>query len=251
MEFLQQNKVYVGDCYDYLPKIQDSSIDLIIIDPPYIISSEKWDKKDVVTPLLSAELFRVAKPSCSLYVWCGIGEVGRSLLRWFPIFDNDWYFKDLVTWKKQRGRGNRRGWLCNREEIMWFVKDNKEFVWNKSYQYSKEKYDPAWIKRLKRENNPYKRSTLVWTDIMEETLKGGYNQRCEKNNNKLKHLSPKPLEAIERIVLSHTNSGNTILDCFVGTGTTCVAAKKHGRNFIGVELYEEYCEIANQRLKEV
>jgi len=50
------------------------------------------------------------------------------LIRWFPIFNEKWYFKDLITWKKQRGMGMRKGWLYTREEIMWFVKDNKKFI---------------------------------------------------------------------------------------------------------------------------
>ena len=82
-----------------LPKIESNSIDLIIIDPPYLTTNEKWDKDEVINEELSKQLFRIAKDSCSLYVWCGIGEKSQSLIRWFPIFQNDWHFKDLITWK--------------------------------------------------------------------------------------------------------------------------------------------------------
>src|SRR3990167_8975584 len=136
---IEINKIHCGDCFDLLKLIDSNSVDLIIIDPPYLTTKEKWDKTEIVNEELSRELFRVAKNSCSLYVWCGIGEKSQSLIRWFPIFNKDWYFKDLITWKKQRGIGMRKGWLYTREEIMWFVKDNKKFIWNTDNQYSKEK----------------------------------------------------------------------------------------------------------------
>jgi DNA modification methylase len=103
------NKIVLSDCASFLKNIPDQYVDLIIIDPPYMTTKENWDKKEVVNEELSKELFRIAKQSCSLYVWCGIGEKSQSLIRWFPIFKNDWFFKDLITWKKQRGIGMRKG----------------------------------------------------------------------------------------------------------------------------------------------
>ena len=133
------DNVFHIDCIDLCKRVDDEVVDLIIIDPPYLTTDESWDNDEVVTESLAKELFRIAKPSCSLYCWCGIGEKSQSLIRWFPIFSKLWKFKDLITWKKQRGIGMRRGWLYTREEIMWFVKDNKQFVWNKEFQYSNEK----------------------------------------------------------------------------------------------------------------
>ena len=103
------NTLILGAWQDNLSRIESNSIDLIIIDPPYIVTSEKWDKEEAVNEDLSKQLFRVAKESCSIYVWCGIGEKSQSLIRWFPIFSKDWHFKDLITWKKQRGIGMRKG----------------------------------------------------------------------------------------------------------------------------------------------
>ena len=244
---LEVNKTYNLSWQEGLPQIDDNSIDLIIIDPPYLTTHQKWDKDEVVNEELSQQLLRIAKDSCSLYIWCGIGEKSQSLIRWFPIFSKNWYFKDLITWKKQRGIGMRKGWLYTREEIMWFVKDNKQFVWNLDAQYSTEKYDALWAKRLKKEDFPYKRATNVWTDIKEETLLGLCGAKDEQKKNIL-HFTPKPLKALERIIKCHTKENDLILDCFAGSGSTGVAAKSLNRNFILIEKESRYCEICNQRL---
>ncbi len=207
----------LGDCCDKLKEITDNSIDLIIADPPYLTTKEYWDQKEVVDNKLSKEFYRILKDTGNFYCWCGIGEKSQSLIRWFPIFNKNFIFKDLITWKKQRGIGMRKGWLYTREEIMWFVKDNKKFVWNKEEQYSTEKYNILWAKRLKKEKFPYKRATNVWTDIKEETLLGNVGIKDLKKKNIL-HFTPKPLKAIERIIRSSTRVNDLVLDPFLGGG---------------------------------
>jgi len=232
------NRVFHTDCLDLCKWVDDGVVDLIIIDPPYLTTSESWDQEEVVSEELSQELFRIAKPSCSLYCWCGIGEKSQSLIRWFPIFSKLWKFKDLITWKKQRGIGMRKGWLYTREEIMWFVKDNKRFVWNKEFQYNDEP-NQFKVGMSGTKVQPYKRIPNVWTDIPEKLTR----------NTKV-HFTPKPQKAIERIILMHTKENDVVLDCFVGSGTTCVAAKRTGRKYIGIEISKKYCELSRNRLKQ-
>lgn len=241
---MSKNEIYFenSDCTKFLNKLPDNIVDLIVIDPPYIVTNEKWDKKEVVCEELSKELFRVAKNSCSLYVWCGIGEKSQSLIRWFPIFSKEWYFKDLITWKKQRGIGMRKGWLYIREEIMWFVKDNKRFVWNKEEQYDIEggiKSAYPGRKRLKK-YSPYKRFSNIWVDIEEKI---GFKDKT------IKHFTPKPIEAIERIIKLHTKENDLVLDCFMGSGTAAIACKNLNRKFIGCDNNKDYIELINERLK--
>lgn len=249
-------KIILGDCFEEIKKIEDNFIDLIIIDPPYLTTSEKWDKVEIVNEELSNQLFRIAKDSCSLYVWCGIGEKSQSLIRWFPIFSKNWHFKDLITWKKQRGIGMRKGWLYTREEIMWFVKDNKKFVWNKENQYGNEhrviqKYIFKNEKKMEYLNrlNPYKRFSNIWIDINEIGMGDGYNihsDAIEKNKNL--HFTPKPLKALERIIKCHTKENNLILDCFAGSGSTGLAAKNLNRQFILIEKEKQYYDVCLKRL---
>lgn len=232
------NKIIQGDCLEVMKNIPNNSVDLICIDPPYMTTKENWDKKEAINEELSKELYRIAKDSCSLYCWCGIGEKSQSLIRWFPIFHKDWYFKDLITWKKSRGIGMRKGWLYTREECMWFVKDNKKFIWNKENQYD---LTDKRLFSLPNNKSDYKRWTNVWTDIKE--LAGSMK------SNPFQHFTSKPHELIERIIKVHTKQNDIVLDCFMGSGTTAVACKQLGRNFIGIELEQSYINISNERLK--
>ena len=211
------------NCFNVFNTIENDSIDLIIIDPPYLTTREKWDQKEVVNETLSKELFRIAKDSCSIYIWCGIGEKSQSLIRWFPIFQKDWYFKDLITWKKQRGMGMRKGWLYTREECMWFVKDNKKFIWNKEEQYDLKS---KRLFTLPNNKSDYKRFTNVWVDIRECA---GSMKSCKH------HPTEKPTELAERIIKLHTKENDTVLDCFMGSGFTGKACINLNRNFIGIE----------------
>ena len=232
------NKLIHGTWQEELPKLEDNSVDLIIIDPPYLITKEKWDKEEQVTEILSKNLFRILKPNGNFYCWGSVGEKNQLLIDWLYMFKNTgWYFKDWITWKKQRGMGNRRGWLYTREEILWFVKDNKRFIWNKENQY--HDFCGASNESKKRfKNGVGLRISNVWQDIMEEKLNG--------KNIKALHFTPKPLKAIERIVLAHTKENDVVLDCFLGSGTTMQVCNELNRNCIGIEKNLEYYEYCRQ-----
>lgn len=232
-----------------LPKIPNETFDLIIIDPPYLTTSESWDQQEVVNETLAEELLRVAKPNCSLYVWCGIGEKSQSLIRWFPLFTRGgWKFKQNVVWAKQRGIGMIKGWLFTQEHLMWFVKDNKKFVWNKEEQYSEierpkttKPFDSKYTAK-----SPNYRISNVWTDIKEESW-----NTAHKSYRNVGHFTPKPEKAIERIIKLHTQPNDLILDCFAGSGTTGYCAEKLGRNSIMIEMNPEYCELIESRMKSI
>jgi len=234
------NQIIQGDCRQLIKRITPNSVDLIILDPPYNTTKAEWDKHDVIDAVFSINLLQIAKQSCSLYVWCGIGEKSQSLIRWFDVFNNHWIFKDLITWKKKRGIGMRKGWLYTREECMWFVKNNKQFVWNVNAQYSDEANQFKVGMSGYACKSAFKRLTNVWTDIPEIL-----------GSKKLTHYTPKPEPAIERIVLAHTKKGDLVFDPFMGSGTTGVVCKRTGRNFIGIEIDEAYCEMATKRIEDV
>ena len=85
--------------------------------------------------------------------------------------------------------------------------------------------------------NPKKNHTDVWT----------YN--ITSSSEKTQHPTQKPKALIRRIIETSSNSNNIVLDCFMGSGTTAVACKLTGRNFIGFEMSQDYCDIAEKRLK--
>lgn len=235
-DIVSGSTLVLGDALEYTKEIEDDSIDLLILDPPYNTTTQQWDKIDPITSEFVNELYRVLKSTGSIYIWCGIGEKSQSLIRWFPLFANTFTFKDLVTWKKRRGIGGRRGWLYTREELMWFVKDNKQFIWNKDAQYTNEP-NAFKVGMSGTQVHPFKRITNVWTDIPEVL-----------GAKKINHYTPKPLVALERIILAHTSKGDFIYDPFVGSGSTLVACIKLGRRGIGVDNDPNAIQEAYRRL---
>jgi DNA modification methylase len=244
--------VICGDCITELKKFPDSIFDLAICDPPYGgVLSAQWDKvSDYAkwTEEWIIEVLRVLKTDASIYVWCSVGEKSSSLIDIVAVLRKQAVFRDMIVWNKQRGRGNRRGWLFTREECVWATKSD-QYRWNKEHQYSTEKYHESWIKRLGKEDNPYKRATNVWSDIEEPTIEearksGGRGKRV------VLHPAQKPLGALSRIILPHTAPGDLVLDPFLGSGSTAIASLELGRRCVGIEKELSYCELALNRINE-
>lgn len=251
---METDKVVCGDCLKLLPEVENDSVDLIINDPPnFGVLRDDWDNqwKSVGEYLgwcrrWSTECLRVLKPTGSMYVWGTVGEKCDTTIRLKLLLDEcGFHFKDWLTWKKQRGMGNRRGWLYTREEILWYVKDNKLFTWNTDSQYSQERRKSqsfgfkAWKEGHRPRSENYRISN-VWTDIPEQT----WNWK----DLKTKHSTPKPVEALARIIRAHTKEGDIVLDCFSGSGSTAVACKITGRRYVCFEIDRKYCEISETRL---
>ena len=235
---------YETDSTEYLKSLPDNFFDLVILDPPgNKLVRDDWDNQwktedDYIEWLVNIlkECSRVLKSSGSLYCFQWIGEKNPLTLAKFLMEVNknkDLYFKDMVTWQKQRGFGNKRGWLYTREELFWYVKDNKKFIWNKEHQYSD-------VKRLftitgSKNKSEYKRHTNIWniTEVGFGTCPKNFSKERNKNG---KHSTPKPKEIFERIINVHTKENDNILIPFSGTGIVEDVCRHLGRNFLGVEL---------------
>ena len=114
----------------------------------------------------------------------------------------------------------------------------REFL---NYEYLKKDYEDLKkdYEDLRRPFNPLKNYTDVWTF----NIIGG--------KESVEHPTQKPIKIIQRIINTSSKENDLILDCFMGSGTTAVACKELGRNFIGFEISKEYCEIAEKRLSKV
>lgn len=108
-------------------------------------------------------------------------------------------------------------------------------------EYLKAEYEDlkAEYEDLRRYFNLKKNYTDVWT----------FNIIGGKEN--INHPTQKPLKLIQRIIQTSSKENDLVLDCFMGSGTTAVACKELGRNYIGFEISEEYCKIAEERINKV
>lgn len=247
------NKITCADCLDVLAMLPDKSVSLVVNDPPHFgVVNEEWDNcwSNMEEYLEWCEKWlrecqRVLTDSGSIYVWGSIGRKSDSVLHIKLLMDRlGLNFQDWITWSKTRGLGNRKGWMFTREELLWFSK-TANYIWNADAQYSNVERKSksfgfsTWKEGYRPKSDNY-RLTNVWTDIPEATW--------DRNHPRVKHCTPKPIEALERIILAHTAPGDIVLDCFAGIGSTAVAAQNLGRQYIAVEIDEGFCNIAREYL---
>jgi site-specific DNA-methyltransferase (adenine-specific) len=222
---LELNRIYNMDCLEGFKLIPDKSVDLVVTDPPYLIKSMNGGgfiknrpyKKDLDNDLIEGfpesildELCRVMK-KINIYIWCSKEQIAGLL----SYFQNKGANIDLLTWHKTNPvPACNNNYLPDTEYIV-FAREEGVKIYG-TYQ-TKKKYYITPIN--------------------------------SKDKRLYKHPTVKPLNIIENFIINSSLEGEIVLDPFMGSGTTAVACIKTNRNFIGFELDEHYCEIANERIQ--
>ena len=216
------------DCLEGLKQIPDNSIDLVVTDPPYEIRTsgggiyKQPDKqyvkelnlmKDGFSPEILDELCRILK-KINIYLFCSQKQIIPLLDYFVKEKGCNW---NLLTWHKTNPvPACNNKYLTDTEFILFFREKGV-----KIYGEFKTKF------------------TYYVTPL---------NQKDKKL---YKHPTIKPLEIVENLIINSSREGDVILDPFIGSGTTAVASKKLNRNYIGFEISEEYCKIAEKRVSEL
>lgn len=247
------------DCFDFLKQVEDGIIDLAIIDPPYNMKKARWDsfrsEKDFFHFTFSwiDALIPKLRPSGSLYIF---NTPYNSAFILQHLVREGLQFQNWITWDKRDGMGGARRRFSNGQEtITFFTRGN-----NHTFNYdavrvpyeSKERIKHAERKGILKNGkrwypNPNGRlCSEVW-HITSERHKNKVNGKVQK----MIHATPKPLELVERIIRASSNENDIVLDCFAGTGTTAVAAKKLRRQFLCCDSEEDYVKLARKRLGKV
>jgi DNA modification methylase len=204
---------------------------------------ESWDNqwksvKDYVDWMY--KLLEAVKPKMkengSVIFFGGIGKHGErpffSLLQ--KIEENNLYhYRNLITWGKRRAYGKSHDYLFCREEIAWYSMSPERTKVTFNIPLTDVKRAYAGFNKKYPAKSQYKRVSNIWTDIPEL-------MRPERNTQK-------PLDLMERLIETHSNPGDLVVDCFAGWGTTGVAALRLGRNFLGCERIVEDAKKANER----
>lgn len=231
-----------GDCLKLLRGVKDHSIDMILADLPYGITQNKWDSIIPLEPLFE-QYKRIIKDHGAILLFGD--EPFASKLR----LSNEKYYRYDWIWIKSKSTGflnaNRMP-LKNTETISIFYKHlpiyNPQMTQGKPY---------AWKNK----------------DMSKTTNYGKYKTNVSVNNNgtryplktirfksidriKSVHPTQKPVDLLKYLIETYTNEGMTVLDNTMGSGSTGVAAKELKRNFIGMELDEDYFKIAKQRINQ-
>ena len=219
-----------GDCIEFLHRINDCSIDLILTDIPFNVSRDnnfktmkdrtgrngidfgEWDK-DFDESCLSKFVPKLKKGG-SLIVFHAFEQF--DIVR-FTL--NELQLKDKLIWQKTNPmpRNRDRRYIGNIEMFSWFVKDGAKWTFN-------------------RQNDTYDGSIITYPS----ESGGGFKRYhpCQKN-----------VRMLEELIKRHSNEGDIVLDPFMGSGSTGIACLNNGRKFIGIEKDEGYFNIAVQRIE--
>ena len=242
-------KLIKGDCLEVMKTIESGSIDAIITDPPYGTTACKWDSVIPFKPMWE-QLHRIIKPNGAIVLFGS--EPFSSALRMSNIknYKYDWKWvknipSNFLNAKKQPLRAY--------EDVLIFYK--KQPV-----------YNPVLTDKPK---NNIRRNTIDCIQnnkgvvgSLPNNIKrnGARNIPLDKNyplnvlnintlsKNKRIHPTQKPVALMEYLIKTYTNENETVLDFTMGSGSTGVAANNLNRNFIGIEMYETYFNIASKRI---
>tara|TARA_R110000751_G_scaffold255731_1_gene355279 strand:- start:20 stop:757 length:738 start_codon:yes stop_codon:yes gene_type:complete len=241
-------KLIQGDCLEEMKNIPDGSIDMILTDPPYGTTACKWDSI-IDLPLMWEQLKRVIKPNGAIVLFGT--EPFSSALR----MSNTKQYKYDWIWVKNQVAGfvqAKNKPMSKHENIHVF---SSGVTYHASRTKNRMPYNPIGLIEVNKTVNTKitdRPSALALSKASKSEYvqtHTGYpdtvlNFNCERGI----HPTQKPVALMEYLIKTYTNEGETVLDFAMGSGTTGVACKNLGREFIGIELDENYFNIAKQRI---
>ena len=247
---LPLDRIIVGDCIEELNLLPEASIDLVFADPPYNLQlknelyrpdnsrvdavDDDWDKfgsfaaYDAFTREWLSACRRVLKPHASLWVigsYHNIFRVGASLQ------DLGFWVLNDVVWRKSNPMPNFRG--------RRFTNAHETLIWASMGPKARYTFNYEAMKALNED-------LQMRSDWLFPICSGG--ERLREECGRKTHPTQKPEALLHRILLAASNPGDVVLDPFLGSGTTAVAAKRLGRHFVGIEREASYAEAAKARL---
>ena len=246
------NTTICQDLMEALPFLPDGFVDLLFLDPPYNLDRRfnrvPFRKKsmDQYAEWMDGWLSRLVpllKPTASVYIcadWRSSPAVHAVASRYFQP-------RNRITWEREKGRGAARNWKNCLEDI-WFFTHSGRYTFNLEAvkmkrrviaPYTHANGEPkGWVReagtefRLTHPSNLWTDITVPFWSMPENTI----------------HPTQKPEKLLAKIILASSNPGDVVLDPFLGSGTASVTAKKLGRYYVGIEIDETYCCLAEERL---
>ena len=238
-------KLMQGDCLELMKDIPDGSVDMILADLPYGTTAIKWD---IVIPFeqLWEQYKRIIKHNGAIVLF-GTEPFSSNLrVSNLEMYKYDW------IWEKPQGVNFAQ---CNHMPMSVYetISVFGNFGLSKNAKVQPV-YNPQGLVRVDKKKKAKTFSDHRPTNNNKDHIQKFTNyprQVIKFPQERGFHPTQKPVALIEYLIKTYTNEGDTVLDNVMGSGTTGVACKNTGRNFIGMELDEEYFKIATERINEV
>lgn len=237
---LWANQVYMASSTD-MHHIPDGSVGLAFTSPPYNVGKDYEDDisldeyRDLIRNVAS-EVYRVLKPGGRYVI--NVANLGRK-----PYIPLHAFFYDLhmkqgflpmgeIIWQKARGASGNCAWGSWRSAAAPRLRDIHEYL----LVFAKQLYSRPDKGKSTIERDEFMESTLSIWEIPAESAK------------RVGHPAPFPVELASRVIKLFSYQDDVVLDPFVGSGTTCVAAKMLHRNYVGYDISSDYCVLATNRI---
>lgn len=270
------SEVILGDCLEVMPGLADKSVDAIITDPPYGINLDTWDKP-VDVKGFTAHAARLTKR-----FYCFFGQM-PTMIDWATEASEFMQYKDHIAWVKRQVtqcNGLQRG-----HESIFIYKHKKVNYFTTKGKYEDVKvpgvlFDVVSIESVQRHLQDLKgrlKGTVnpsVYNNKCQKTYQGRFDvgdkpigsrspdtvnftnvwsflptTHTNRNNKvRFQHPTQKPIEVVKRLIELTTPPGGTVLDPFCGSGTTALACKELGRNYICIEKSPDYYQMILERI---
>lgn len=242
-----------GECLTVSKSLPSSFVDLLILDPPYNLTKDfngrRFSQRAVeaytawLDQIVTA-LVPLLKPTASVYI-CGDWLSSASI---FTVAAAHFTVRNRITWEREKGRGARANWK-NASEDIWFCTCSDTYMFNVEA-----------VKLRRKVMAPYRHQDGTPKD-WQATAQGNFRDTHPSNlwtdisipfwsmPENTPHPTQKSEKLLAKLILASTNPGDFVLDPFLGSGTTSVVAKKLSRNYLGIELDQDYCLLAQRRLE--
>lgn len=234
-----------GDCLEYLPQMEDKSVDMVLTDLPYGTTSCKWD---VIIPFepMWKELYRVAKDNTAFVFTASQPFTSQLVLSNLEDFRHEW------IWQKNRGSNfanTVREPMKEHESVLVFSRG--KWTYNKQMQERAEggKARAEYKVKFASKSENYREFEGRDAQNLSELRVPSSVQKF--NTEVGLHPTQKPVALFEYLIKTYSNQGDTVLDICAGSGTTGVACENLKRNYILIEKEEKYVEVIKERLKQI
>ena len=216
--------LYNADCIDVMRDMPDNSVDLTVIDPPYRLNIAQGNKGCFEKSYSKLTSKRLQSLSDSFDIKMIFTEMARICKKQIYIFCSNSQISEIMSTSKDLG--------YSPTVLVWHKYNSVPF------SHGTWRQDAEFIIHCSKSNKPFNGSSELKSKVKSLPL----CRECPE------HPTTKPLSLISGYITISSNPNDLIFDGFMGSGTTGVAAMKLNRRFIGVELSEEYCEIAKARI---
>lgn len=245
------NKVYHADVFDFLAKLENNSIDLAVVDPPYNMKKGEWDIFNTDQEYFDFTfkwldmLIPKLKDNASLYLF---NNAYNSAVILDHLRTDNLEFKNWITWYKKDGfSATKRKYVNMQETILFYTKSN-QYTFNaddiRQPYLSTERISHATKKGILKNGKRWfpNENGKLCGDVWEITSQR-HKTKINGKTISLGHPTVKPREMIERIIKASSLEGDLVLDLFSGSGMTSIVAKSMNRNYIGCEKEHKYIDL--------